>query len=120
MTTSITLANLISKGQQGSLPGNTELNPRKHVEVITLSNGKQLLEREKLVEKEKVEGQKMELDSKSTQLVKEYKPTIPYLAKFNKDCVDDQFSKFLELFKKLLINLPLVEALSQMLKYAKF
>ena len=34
--------------------------------------------------------------------------------------MDDQFSKFLSIFKQLHINIPLIEALEQMLKYAKF
>ena len=50
---------------------------------------KQLLEREKLVEKEASENQKKEPDSKPTQLVKEYRPTIPYLAKLKKHCMDE-------------------------------
>ena len=34
--------------------------------------------------------------------------------------MDDQFSKFLSIFKQLHINIPLIEALEQMPKYAKF
>ena len=34
--------------------------------------------------------------------------------------MDDQFSKFLSIFKQLHFNIPLIEALEQMPKYAKF
>ena len=34
--------------------------------------------------------------------------------------MDDQFSKFLSIFKQLHINIPLIDALEQMPKYAKF
>ena len=34
--------------------------------------------------------------------------------------MDDQFSKFLNLFKKLEVNSPFAEALAQMHHYAKF
>ena len=51
---------------------------------------------------------------------KEYKPPVPYPAKLKKDHIDAQFGKFLELFKQLHINLPFVEAISQMPTYAKF
>ena len=34
--------------------------------------------------------------------------------------MDDQFSKFLSILKQLHINIPLIEALEQMPKYAKF
>ena len=36
------LANLISGRQQGSLPGNTELNLQEHAKVISLGGGKEL------------------------------------------------------------------------------
>ena len=34
--------------------------------------------------------------------------------------MDDQFSKFLNMFKKIKVNIPFVEALAQMPHYAKF
>ena len=34
--------------------------------------------------------------------------------------MDDHFSKFLSIFKQFHINIPLIEALEQMPKYAKF
>ena len=34
--------------------------------------------------------------------------------------MEEQFSKFLEIFKKIEINIPFVEAISQMPNYAKF
>ena len=36
------LAKAFSEGQQGSLPGNTETNPREHVKAITFRSGKEL------------------------------------------------------------------------------
>ncbi|WP_217833143.1 hypothetical protein, partial [Picosynechococcus sp. PCC 7002] len=46
--------------------------------------------------------------------------TLPFPQKFQKKKIDAQFSKFLDIFKKLEINLPFAEALEQMPKYAKF
>ena len=37
-----------------------------------------------------------------------------------KQKLDKQFSRFLEVFKKLWINIPFVEALDQMPSYVKF
>ena len=34
--------------------------------------------------------------------------------------MDDQFSKFLNIFKKIEVNIPFIEALAQMPHYAKF
>ena len=41
------LAKAFSKPQQGSLPGNTEANPREHVKAVTLKSGKALSAGEK-------------------------------------------------------------------------
>ncbi|XP_065638021.1 uncharacterized protein LOC136071088 [Quercus suber] len=49
-----------------------------------------------------------------------YDPPIPFLQRLRKNNVDDQFSKFLSIFKQFHINIPLIEALEQMPKYAKF
>ena len=50
----------------------------------------------------------------------EYKPRVPYPNATRKDCSDEQFGKFLKLLKKLHINLPFIEALSQMSNAMKF
>ncbi|KAK4571039.1 hypothetical protein RGQ29_029758 [Quercus rubra] len=49
-----------------------------------------------------------------------YDPPIPFPQRLKKNNVDDQISKFLSIFKQLHINIPLIEALEQMPKYAKF
>lgn len=55
-----------------------------------------------------------------TSKVPEYVPTIQYPSRLKQDMEDAQFKKFLNIFKKLHINIPLVEALSKMPKYVKF
>ena len=47
-------------------------------------------------------------------------PPPPYPQRFQKQKLDEQFSKFLEVFKKLSINIPFVEALEKMPNYIKF
>lgn len=49
-----------------------------------------------------------------------YKPVVPYPSRPTQDKEDVQFKKFHNIFKQLHINIPLVEALSQMPKYDKF
>ena len=67
---------------------------------MTLRSDKQLQEIERPKEKEAVKKKKEEdVKSEASQLVKEYKPTIPYPTKLKKDCMDEQFGKFLKLFK---------------------
>ncbi|XP_048234382.1 uncharacterized protein LOC107261349 [Ricinus communis] len=52
--------------------------------------------------------------------LREYQPKILYLTRLKQAQVEQQFSKFLNVFKQLHINLPFVEAISQMPRYAKF
>ncbi|XP_063937996.1 uncharacterized protein LOC135147890 [Daucus carota subsp. sativus] len=47
-------------------------------------------------------------------------PPPPFPKRLQKHKLDKQFAKFLEVFKKLQINIPFAEALEQMLSYAKF
>ena len=65
----------------------------------------QLVEREELKKKE----------DKPT-----YMPVIPFPQRLHKAKMEDQFSRFLDIFKKIEINLPFIEALTQMPNYAKF
>ena len=48
------------------------------------------------------------------------KPIILYLQRLRKNKLDMQFGRFMDIFKKLHINIPFVEALEQMPGYMKF
>ena len=58
--------------------------------------------------------------SKPAPEVKAYKPKVPFPARLKQHALDKQFAKFLEVFKKLHINIPFVDALAQISSYAKF
>ncbi|KAG9450306.1 hypothetical protein H6P81_010271 [Aristolochia fimbriata] len=45
---------------------------------------------------------------------------LPYPSRAKKDILESRFARFLEIFKKLQINIPLIEALKQMPLYGKF
>ena len=49
-----------------------------------------------------------------------YNPQVPFPQRLQKAKLEDQFSKFLNMFKKIEINIPFSEALTQMSHYAKF
>ncbi|XP_076921175.1 uncharacterized protein LOC143582519 [Bidens hawaiensis] len=49
-----------------------------------------------------------------------FKPKLPYLGRLQMDRDEEQNAKFLELLKQLHLNVPFLEALTQMPKYAKF
>ena len=52
--------------------------------------------------------------------VKVYLPPIPFPYRLQKSKMDDKFSKFLNMFKKIEVNIPFAKALAQMPYYAKF
>ena len=52
--------------------------------------------------------------------MKTYKPPIPFPQRLHKARMEKQFSKVLNMFKKIEINNPFSKALAQMPHYAKF
>ncbi|XP_050916825.1 uncharacterized protein LOC127131999 [Lathyrus oleraceus] len=124
---------------QGALPSATVTNPREHnnVSAVTTRRGKS----EEVVEEvDEEEDQLIEVDLeiKENEVVREEvaapkpvvketgiepKPVVklPFPTRNKKKGQHEKiFEKFLELFKKLEINIPLLEALEQMPTYAKF
>ena len=59
-------------------------------------------------------------EHKQKEKVKAYTPVVPFPHRIQKAKKEEQFSKFLEIFKKIEINIPFAEALTQMPNYAKF
>lgn len=51
---------------------------------------------------------------------KPYMPPLPFPQRFTKAKLDSQFGKCLYVLKKLHVNIPFIDALSQMPMYAKF
>ncbi|XP_010248013.1 PREDICTED: uncharacterized protein LOC104590935 [Nelumbo nucifera] len=126
------LAQAISARPQGGLPINIEKNPREQVKAITLRSGKELRKEEKddeQVKEEEIrnleakegdyESSMEKKGSSSTLNLKSYKPPLPFPKRFLKAKLDKQFAKFLGVFQKLHINIPLLDAISQMPSYAK-
>ena len=52
--------------------------------------------------------------------VKAYNPLVPFPQMLQKAKLEEQFSKFLNMFKKMEINIPFSEALTQVPHYEKF
>ena len=52
--------------------------------------------------------------------VKANNPQVPFPQRLKKAKLEEQFSRFLNMFKKIDINIPFSEALTQMPHYAKF
>ncbi|XP_022883747.1 uncharacterized protein LOC111400570 [Olea europaea var. sylvestris] len=60
------------------------------------------------------------LQVKATFPIKPYVPPVPFPQRLQKRKLKDQFPRFLDIFKKLHVNIPLIEVLSQIPNYAKF
>ena len=133
------MANLLTKRQPGSLPSNSEVNPRRdgneHVKAVTLRSGKDLETKEKPSTTEEVEAenviqhsqsddankeQPQEKQSSETSIEAKASIPVPYPQRLKKHKLDKQFTKFMDVFKKLHINIPFADALEQMPSYVKF
>ncbi|PPS08020.1 hypothetical protein GOBAR_AA12613 [Gossypium barbadense] len=89
------LSKLISKQPQGSLPSNTEPNPREQLNAINIQNDEGVIEPYPKPRQETVVTKSQgEVDQNSNKLVnEEYKPRIPYPNATRKDHSDEQFSE---------------------------
>ncbi|PPS06708.1 hypothetical protein GOBAR_AA13938 [Gossypium barbadense] len=106
----------------GSLPSNAEPNPREQLNAINIQDDEGVVEPEPEPRQDTVvrKGQGEVGHNKNKAVNVEYKPHVPYLNGTRKDRSDEQFGKFLKLLKHLHINLPFIEALSQMPNAMKF
>ena len=133
------MANLLTERQPGSLPSNSEVNPRRdgneHVKVVTLRSGRELesqlqtpvveqLETEEITQPERKDDadkeQPQEKQSSETSVETKASIPVPYPQRLKKHKLDKQFTKFMDVFKKLHINIPFADALEQMPSYVKF
>ena len=131
--------NLLTERQPGSLPSNSEVNPRRdrneHVKAVTLRSGKELesqlqppvVERLETEEITQLEGkddadkeQPQEKQSSETSVETKASISVPYPQRLKKHKLDKQFTKFMDVFKKLHINIPFADALEKMPSYVKF
>jgi hypothetical protein len=123
----------------GKLPSQA-LNLKENVSVITLRSGKQLEEqRSKQIEMEKEEEIKTELSIKkkhpphpqtetttntpkvSPKLMNSiFKINPPFPVSFSRSKKEDKEKEILEVFKKVKLNIPLIDAIKQIPKYTKF
>ncbi|XP_073121533.1 uncharacterized protein [Henckelia pumila] len=119
------LAKAMSSRELGTLPSDTKKNPKEQVKAVELRIGKKI-EGERQREKESepsTPGTTAGKSSNSTQPHTSQSNIVippPFPASLKKAKLDSQFAKFLEVFKKLNINIPFADALMQMPSYAKF
>ncbi|XP_073060025.1 uncharacterized protein [Primulina eburnea] len=120
----VTDLSAVSAQEQGTLPSNTETNPREHVKAVELRSGKAIESKEEKNKQgeDEVEQQGGKSSNSTFTPIAPSKIVIPppFPAALKKAKLDAQFGKFLEIFKKLHINIPFADALLNMPSYAKF
>ncbi|XP_044474078.1 uncharacterized protein LOC123202290 [Mangifera indica] len=100
-------ANTSNYREMGNLPSQPQ-NPRKHCK----SSEEDTLK--KKVEVNIQEALEKQVPSKT------YSTSLPFPQRFQKAKLDQQFGKFLDVFKQIHLNVPFMEAITQMSVYAKF
>ncbi|KAG9450068.1 hypothetical protein H6P81_010033 [Aristolochia fimbriata] len=135
IATSEDLQKKFLKRSRGALPSNSEVNPKEQVKAITRRNGKtleELLPKEQpAIEEEKnKKGEREKVSPPASPRKKKGKDALPitdidvrnlsYPSRAKTDILESSFARFLEIFKNLHINIPLLEAWKQMPLYGKF
>ena len=87
------------------------------IEEVIQTSQNDKIERERPQEKKHVEE---EIEANNRPTMTEPTVPIPYPQHLKKNKLDKQFTKFMEVFKKLHINIPFADALEQMPSYVKF
>ncbi|XP_021722473.1 uncharacterized protein LOC110689963 [Chenopodium quinoa] len=113
----------------GTFPGQTEQPQKGHMNVVTLRSGKQLEDppskevvEEIVTNKKAVDSSVIEEEPKASippPLVS-YVPQAPFSQRLAQDKLEKTYGKFLDIQKKLHINIPFLDAISEMPSYAKF
>ncbi|KAJ9178685.1 hypothetical protein P3X46_010549 [Hevea brasiliensis] len=124
------LASSVSKLEaqgSGKLPSQTVMNPRENASAILLQNGKEVdnqtphesMKKKKQGEKEsEVPEVEVNTEPKLNKVNNYFLPPFPCkLAKMKKE---EQEKEILETFRKVEVNIPLLDVIKQVPKYAKF
>ncbi|XP_071939675.1 uncharacterized protein [Coffea arabica] len=122
--------NRLESQVQGKLPSQPEANP-KNVSAMTLRSGKEVQGPEPVIPKDKDEERiEKELeeegrDNKNAKVPSNQVPTAktnppPFPSRLEKPKKQDKEKEVLEIFRKVEINIPLLDAIKQVPRYAKF
>ncbi|XP_075515417.1 uncharacterized protein LOC142550062 [Primulina tabacum] len=104
-------------GNMGATMKSLETQIGQSGKELEVQSPKERVESEKTVEEGETEGSKAEVEVEQPPV---FKPTLLYPQRFKKKNLDGQFAKFLEIFKKIHIDIPFADALEQMQNYSKF
>ena len=121
---------------KGTFPSDTQKNP-KDCMAVQLRSGKEVGNNSKKERKEETEAKQEETGKEGEKSIQTEQPegsserkqkervpactsTVPFPKRLQKAKREDQFSRFLDIFKKIEINIPFAKVINQMPTYAKF
>ncbi|KAJ0513385.1 putative nucleotidyltransferase, Ribonuclease H [Helianthus annuus] len=139
------MANRMTERPVGTFPSSTQTNPNATAKAVTTRSSRGVEVEKSVDEVEEPVDEEIEMETpagdvhprlrpastaqssessgekkKEKEPLRVYKPTAPYPGRLLAKSDSEQYSRFLEMLKKLHVNLPFIEALSKMPKYAKF
>ncbi|KAK4380868.1 hypothetical protein Sango_3023800 [Sesamum angolense] len=105
-----------------------EINPRENVSAITLRSGKELQPTEPTPKKARIERNALDdTDATHDEVASNLVPpplsntcALPFPYRMSKSKEEEHEKEILDTFKKVEINIPLLDAIKQIPKYAKF
>ncbi|XP_024046442.1 uncharacterized protein LOC112100832, partial [Citrus clementina] len=110
----------------GRLPSQSEVNPKQNVSAVILRSGKELQEPSKKVTKyveDELEKNELMPQSQDAQPTRAKPLPIvippPFPSRFAKSKKEEQEKDILETFRKVEVNIPLLDAIKQIPRYAK-
>ena len=116
----------------GKLPSQSLVNPKENVSAITLRSGKQLEETSE-VRKKIDKDLRLEEDEATTSheenpaqkviskpSIPTYNPLFPFPTRFAQTKKEESEKKILDIFRKVYVNIPLLDVIKQVPRYAKF
>ncbi|KAL0355967.1 UNVERIFIED_CONTAM: hypothetical protein Sradi_4043600 [Sesamum radiatum] len=123
-----TLMSQLAAQASEKLPSQMEANSRENVSAMTLRSGKELQPAEPILTKIKGEEEIHDntvphtdkIDSKLVPPPSSNTCALPFPYRMSKSKEDEHAREILDTFKKVEINIPLLDAIKQIPKYAKF
>ncbi|KAH9723012.1 hypothetical protein KPL70_006942 [Citrus sinensis] len=110
----------------GRLPSQSEVNPKQNVSAVILRSGKELQEPSKKVTKyveDELEKNELMPKSQDAQPTRAKPLPIvipsPFPSRFAKSKNEEQEKDIIETFRKVEVNIPLLDAIKQIPRYAK-
>ena len=121
---------------KGTFPSDTQKNPKDCL-AVQLRSGKEVGNNSKKEKKEETDAEQEQTgkegeksiqteqpegssEQKQKERVPAYTLTVPFPQRLQKAKREEQFSRFLDIFKKIEINIPFAEVINKMPNYAKF